>query len=237
MTLQWGIAILDSTFYWRYSHSTRYSALGHTLLIDGWFPRWRFILRHSPLIGGGLWFILERSHFRWFLLGHSQFIRTHRAWGFWFIWIMLRCFHFSTRSRDWSICWPVLGMVFLSSCWLGYTPLHWGIFMFWREIRLILYVGASDKWCGDHWIISCYPYRILEHSHLVGCFDIEIWFPVCDYCFSMDYGAIDTSGLVFSAYLDDLGYLHTFHLVLRHFTLDTFMFSILPESDHHFLSS
>ena len=65
-----------------------------TLLIDGWFLRSRFILRHSPPIGDGLWFILEHSHFRWFILGHNQFIRTHRAQRFWFIWIMLRCFHF-----------------------------------------------------------------------------------------------------------------------------------------------
>ena len=55
--------------------------------------------------------------------------------------------------------------------------------------------------------------------------------------FSMDYGAINTLGLVFSAYLDDLGYLPTFHFVLRHFTLDTFMLSILPELDHHILLS
>ena len=58
----------------------------------------------------------------------------------------------------------------------------------------------------------------LGHSHLVGGFDIEAWLPVCDYCFSMDYRVIDTSGLVFSAYLDDLGYLPTFHFILRHFT-------------------
>ena len=43
----------------------------------------------------------------------------------------------------------------------------------------------------------------------------------------MDYGAIDTLGLVFSTYLDDLGYLPTFHFVLKHFTFDTFVLSIL----------
>ena len=53
----------------------------------------------------------------------------------------------------------------------------------------------------------------------------------------MDYGAIDALGLVFSAYLDDLGYLHTFHFVLRYFTLDTLMASIMPEHDHHLLLS
>ena len=34
-------------FYWRYNHSTRYSALRHIPLIDGWFLRWWFILRHG----------------------------------------------------------------------------------------------------------------------------------------------------------------------------------------------
>ena len=53
----------------------------------------------------------------------------------------------------------------------------------------------------------------------------------------MDYRAIDTLGSVFSAYLDDLGYLHTFHFILRHFTFDTFMPSILLEPDHHILLS
>ena len=53
----------------------------------------------------------------------------------------------------------------------------------------------------------------------------------------MDYGAIDTLGLIFSAYLDDLGYLPTFHFILKHFTLDTFMLSILPELDYYLLLS
>ena len=53
----------------------------------------------------------------------------------------------------------------------------------------------------------------------------------------MDYGAINTLGLVFLAYLDDLGYLPTFQFVLKHFTLDTFMFSILQELDHYLILS
>ena len=53
----------------------------------------------------------------------------------------------------------------------------------------------------------------------------------------MDYGAIDTLGLIFSAYLDDLGYLPTFHFILGHFTFDTFMLSILPELDHYLFLS
>ena len=53
----------------------------------------------------------------------------------------------------------------------------------------------------------------------------------------MDYGAIDTLGLIFSAYLDDLGYLPIFYFVLKHFTIDTFMFSILLEPDQYLLLS
>ena len=66
-----------------------------------------------------------------------------------------------------------------------------------------------------HWDLTCYLWLLL----------------------SIDYGAIDTLGLVFLAYLDDLRYLSTFHFVLRHFTLDTFMLSILLEFDHYFLLS
>ena len=128
-------------------------------------------------------------------------------------------------------------MIFSSGCRLGCTALHWGISIFWREIKLVLDIGAPDEWYGDHWIISCCPHCILGHSHLVGCFDIEIWLLACDYCFSMDYGAIGTSGLASSAYLDDLRYLHTSHFILRRFTMDTFMPSILPEPDHHILLS
>ena len=51
----------------------------------------------------------------------------------------------------------------------------------------------------------------------------------------MDYGAIDTLGLVFSTYLDDIGYLPTFHFILKHFTFDAFTLSILPELDHYIL--
>ena len=112
---------------------------------------------------------------------------------------------FGTRSRDWLVCWRTLGMILLNGCWLGYTILywgialmesvfrwdvstlldclHWGISIFWKETQLIIYVGASDEWYRDHWIVSCYPHCILGHSHLVGCFDIETWLIVYDCCF------------------------------------------------------
>ena len=51
------------------------------------------------------------------------------------------------------------------------------------EIRLILDIGVSNKWYGDHWIISCCPHCILGHSHLVGGFDIDTWFSVRDCSF------------------------------------------------------
>ena len=160
---------------------------------------------------------------------------------------MLRCFRFGTRSRDWLICWlgyttlhwgiARMESIFHWSIVTLLDPLHWGISIFWREIRLILDIGASGERYGDHWIIPCCPHCILGHSHLVGCFDIEIWLPVWDYCFSMDYGAIDALGLVFSAYLGDLSYSPTFHFILRHFTLDILMPSIIPEPDHHLILS
>ena len=62
-------------------------------------------------------------------------------------------------------------------------PLHWGTSIFWREIGLILYVGASNERYGDHWMISCCSHYILRHSHLVGCFGIETWLSVYDCCF------------------------------------------------------
>ena len=51
----------------------------------------------------------------------------------------------------------------------------------------------------------------------------------------MDYEAIDTLDSVFSLYLDDLRYLLIFNFILRHFTLDTFMLSILQEPNHYLL--
>ena len=100
---------------------------------------------------------------------------------------------FSTRSRDWLICWlgciallwGIAGMegIFHWSIVTLSDPLHWGMSIFWREIRLVLDIGASDGWYGDHWIISCCPHCILGHSHLVGCFDIKTWLSICDYCF------------------------------------------------------
>ena len=159
VTLHWGCGFFRERFYWRYSHSTWYSALGHTPLIDD-------ILRHSCLIGDGLWFILEHSYLRWFILENSR---------------------------------------------------H----------------GECFSWEHSHPIGSF----TLGHSHLVGGFDIEAWLPVCDYCFSMDYKVIDTSGLVFSAYLDDLGYLPTFHFILSCFLfyqslIITFFYPTHPTVTH-----
>ena len=172
-------------------------------------------------------FSLEHSHFRWFILRHSHLIHIHIAWGFWFIWTMMRCFRFGTRSRDWLICWHTLA-------WSSSTvvdsdaPLYIGAYPYFGERSYWFFTLEHLLDDMDHWIISCCPHCILGHSHLVGGFDIEAWLPVCDYCFSMDYGAIDALGLAFSTYLDNLGYLPTFHFILRHFTLVTFILLILP---------
>ena len=115
MTLHRGIAILESVFsgdtvtlldtlHW----DTLYS-----LMVDFWDDDLFWGVTLSLVMD--FVFLLEHSHFRLFILGHNHLIHIHRARGFWFIWIMLRCFRFGTRSRDWSIRCPVLGMVFLSS--------------------------------------------------------------------------------------------------------------------------
>ena len=118
MTLHWGTIILESIFIGDtvVLLDILHRDTLHSLMIDFWddgFFKTQLlqrlhVLRHKPLIDDGLWFILEHSHFRWFILGYSYFIHIHIAWGFWFIWIMLRCFRFGTRSRDWLICWHTL---------------------------------------------------------------------------------------------------------------------------------
>ena len=172
--------------------------------------RWWFILRHSCFRDcmcwdiascGGLWFILEHSHFRWFILGHSHFVHIHVVRGFWFIWIMLRYFHFwqwelrlidlLTYTRhdpsvvvDSDILRHSRDGEYFSlehSCTIGSFTL--GHIHLLEGDQLILDVGASNEWYGDHWIISCCPHCILGHSHLVRCFGIETWLSVCDYCF------------------------------------------------------
>ena len=53
---------------------------------------------------------------------------------------------------SWSIVtsdglyWGIAGMesVFHGSIATLLDPLHWGISIFWREIRLVLYIGAFD---------------------------------------------------------------------------------------------
>ena len=119
---------------------------------------------------------------------------------------------FGTMSRDLLICWHTLRMVLLSSCWLKYTTLywgiamiksifhwsittlldllHWGISIFWRDIRLILYIGACNGWYSNHWIVSfCHhlhtraepPSRMFWHRDLT----FYLWL-----LFSIDYGVL-----------------------------------------------
>ena len=94
MTLHWGIAISGSAFIG--DTVTLLDALHwdafHSLIVDFWDDDLLWGVTFSLVMD--FVFSLEHSHFRWFILGHSQFIRTHRARGFWFIWIMLRGFHF-----------------------------------------------------------------------------------------------------------------------------------------------
>ena len=122
-------------FYWRYSHSTRYSTLGHTPLIDGRFFRWWFILRHSCFRDCTCWDI-ALSLAMDFDLSWSIDTSDGLYWGIATSFIFIEhvdfdsyglCWDvsiFSIRSRDWLICWHTLHMVLLSSCWLGYSTLY-----------------------------------------------------------------------------------------------------------------
>ena len=127
-------------------------------------------------------FSLEHSHFRWFTLGHSHLIHIHRAWGFLFVWIMLRYYHF------WQWDLRLIDLLTYTLAWSSPVVV---------DSDALLYTGAypsfgerSDWFFTlehllddmDHWTISYCPHCILGHSHLVGCFDIEIWLP-CDCCF------------------------------------------------------
>ena len=166
---------------------------------------WWHILRCSPLIAMDFdlcWSIVASDGLYWGIAISFTFIKPNDSDSYGFCWNVSI---FNTRSRDWLIYWRLLSIVLFSSSWLGYTTLywgiarmesifhwniatlldhlHWGISIFWREIKLILYVGASDEWYGDYWIISCCPHCILRHSHLVRCFDIETWLSVYDCCF------------------------------------------------------
>ena len=151
MTLQWGITISESAFI-------RYTV---TLLIDGWFLRWRFIWGVALSLVMDFDCSLEHSHFSWFILGHSHHIHIHGARGFWFLWITLRCFRFDTRSRGWLICW------------LGYTTLHWGIAgmesIFWNIATLFgsftlghVHLLEGDQIGSWHWSIWWVIWRLLD---------------------------------------------------------------------------
>ena len=149
MTLHWGIAVSESTFIGDTVTllDTLHWDTPYSLMVDFWDDVlfWGVALS----CGDGLWFILEHSHFSWFMLGHSHHIHIHGAWGFWFIWIMLRCFRFGTRSRGWLICW------------LGYTTLHWGI------------AGMESIF---HWsIATLFGSFTLGHVHLLEGDHIGSW--------------------------------------------------------------
>ena len=107
------------------------------------------------------------------------------------------------------------------------------------EIDCFVEYFSWEHLTSDMEIIRLFHVVLIAHWGITTL--LEVLTPRLDFLFvipvSMDYGAIDTLGLVFSTYLDDLRYLHTFHFILRHFTLDTFMPSILPELDHYFLLS
>ena len=119
--------------------------------------------------------------------------------------------------------------------------LHWGTSIFWKEIRLILHIVASDGWYRDHWIVSCCPHCILEHSHLIRCFDIETWLSIYDCCFRqiMEYWHLRfnllsilgwsriSTYLLFRTQTFHLWYFHASYLT-RVWSLPSFISHILP---------
>ena len=144
----------------------------------------------------------------------------------------------------WCVILRSLDCFMLSSFHTGaYFSYRWWIFgTMWYTLGHT-HLLASDQihslcwniWCVilrylDRFMLSSFhtwakpPSRMFWHQDLT----FYLWLLLL-----IDYGAIDTLGLVFTAYLDDLGYLPTFHFVLRHFTLDPFMLSILLELDHY----
>ena len=72
-------------------------------------------------------------------------------------------------------------------------------------------------------------YFILGHSHFVDLWHWDLTFYLW-WLLLMDYEAVDTLGSVFSAYLDDLRYLPTFHFILRHYTLDHYLVFMINQS-------
>ena len=172
MTLHWGIAILDSVFI---GDTVTLLDILHwdtllSLMVD--FSRWWLILRHDyfkdcACIEGWHWPCFEDTY-----------------WGIVVSLAMDYDLSWSIVTSD-GLYWSIADMesIFHGSIVALLDPLHWGISIFWREIRLFLYIGASTDWYGDHWIISCCPHCILGHSRLVECFDIEIWLSVHDYYF------------------------------------------------------
>ena len=123
------------------------------------------------------WSIVTLDGLYWGIASSFVLIELGDCDSYGLCWDVFHFWHQEWRSIDLLIC---ASMIFFSSCRLGCIALHWGMSIFWRGIRLVLDIGASDEWYGDHWIISCCPHCILGHSRLVGCFDIEIWLPVCD---------------------------------------------------------
>ena len=98
---------------------------------------------------------------------------------------------------------------------------HWSIWrVIWRSLDYFMLSSLHTRAWPPSWMFW--------HRDLISC----LWLLL-----SMGFGAIDTLGLVFLAYLDDLRYLHTFHFTLKHFTLDVLMPSITPEPDHHLILS
>ena len=86
-------------FYWRYSHSTRCSALGHvplmTIYFEAWPSHWwRTLIFH--------WSIVTSDGLYWGIASSFVLIELEDSDSYGLCWEVSI---FSTRSRDWLICW------------------------------------------------------------------------------------------------------------------------------------
>ena len=112
--------------------------------------------------------------------------------------------HFLERDQIDSLSWSIWRVVWRSFDYFMLSSLLWH-----SHIK------------GHHFILG--------HSHFVDLWHWDLTFYLW-WLLLMDYEAVDTLGSVFSAYLDDLRYLPTFHFILRHYTLDHYLVFMINQS-------
>ena len=156
MTLHWGIATSESTFigdtvtlldtlHW----DTLYS-----LMVDFWDDDLFWGIALSSVMDFDLsWGIVTSDGLYRGIASSFVLIELRDSDSYGLCWDVSI---FGVRSGDRLIYWYALCVVIFSSCRLGCIALHWGISIFWREIKLVPYIGASTRWYGslDYFMLS-----------------------------------------------------------------------------------